>query len=93
MNEEKVSVAVVPITKENRTSLARLAITMHISGMVCPVCKHEYTSYEDIMERNPKCGIYHESVCTKCWDKYVELAKDFCDFIIVCDEGENDVCP
>ena len=74
---EDVSIAVIPITKENRKPLVRLAVTMQISGKICPVCNHEYTSYEDIMGRDPRCGIYHEAVCVKCWDKYVEMARDF----------------
>ena len=77
--KDELTVAVVPITDENKTSLIRLAVTMQISGRFCPVCKHEYTSYEDIIEHDPKCGMFHEAVCKKCWDKYVEVAHDFCE--------------
>jgi len=71
--KDEVSVAVVPITDENRESLFRLAIAMRFDGSKCAYCGYKYQSVDDFIEHNPKAGYGEdEVVCQDCWGNYLK---------------------
>lgn len=60
-----------PYIEVSHDQTLRMMISMYI-GKKCAHCNHEYSSVEDIKQRDPKRG-YGEKVnlvCSCCWDEY-----------------------
>lgn len=64
-------VGAVEITKENRSTLLLIALSMYI-GAQCKFCLHVFDTVEDIIERDVVKAGDDEYACHSCWEHRVK---------------------